>query len=1077
MKEVAKNSGADSGFRPVLSRKKRKGGVLAENVLVKRDVIETIGNHSQISESGDTTKSESIDMEEECLVEETSINYGESDAFNGRDSNQILKSSGLKIKTKKVLGKPLGKINFEDGFDDGDFLNESVLLPPPLSLKSSVQVSVHKFFTLDIDLVAITGKSSQEKSNFIKKIFSDVNGFGGASTLLKFGGIICVTFTSEKAMMAAANLANKHDVVVNTNLKHPGYNRTNQAIVLKEIPVGTFIETVCAAVSEFGIIKSIKMQLTNLLVSMWSILIGKNAVCVARANIDKQTWDSRDRFRALLYTLLIGTNVHNLWDFLVSVGRKTCIIDHNFVNYTHAYCATMCFDFEEDMNQAVAVMPIIKNVGLHWLHLSSSVCSACDFLGHTSLLVKIYEKKLAPISHLLAFGGKTWASVAGSSPWVVLLATILNLLILKAVLPTSQDKLLPVTTSSQNQEEDIVMEMGSGEATSGKTAAVLGSNASPEVVKLENMLEGLSALVISLLACLDGLALAGGDIIHWHKDMNNLVSIFMELKLKGRVHPWLADKFDGVRVFTSGLDSGSLGAGVMIIVNSSLVKHVYKVSEVPDQLLFIRLLFKNKLLVSILGLYAGASLVVWFSQAGKINSLIAKTVNEFSFVILGGNFNENGFQKCVSFKKCLELGLVNSLIGSLAIRMLTWANFRGATKTINYVFVSLNLVNSLVHCGVSDVSDYFNTDHQAVSVSLGLSGLLDTHLFSFHKQTNKDHWKFNVKNASETKWLKFKDAMAANTVMFSGVFSNTDVIHKIIVLSTGGTFKKRWFKGFDMVYNRVSSRFYKLELLVFKLVKASCLSSSVNNLDSAGVSLVKSMFHSGVKFNDICSALAKVRRLYHSSKLLESKYTEESHIRQTINNRMESFELDKDCIIRNVLEHPFHKVVLDHLVINDELVFESDLVKKRVVVDDISDTWFCQYKSLDYVFDNVFSGVISEIDVDKLYCVVFSLPDEKAAGLLDISNELWKCCDKSVLGLLLVLLNSCLSYVLTNTCPIVLIKTVRKILSKILSDRILLACSSYDVLHGNNFSVLKGITTQSPIFAVGSVIEDALEKN
>ncbi|KAG9290567.1 hypothetical protein G9A89_020937 [Geosiphon pyriformis] len=45
--------------------------------------------------------------------------------------------------------------------------------------------------------------------------------------------------------------------------------------------------------------------------------------------------------------------------------------------------------------------------------------------------------------------------------------------------------------------------------------------------------------------------------------------------------------------------------------------------------------------------------------------------------------------------------------------------------------------------------------------------------------------------------------------------------------------------------------------------------------------------------------------------------------------------------------------------------------------------------------------------------------------------------------------------VLTNTHPIALIKTACKIFSKILSDRIFLACSTFDVLRKDNFLVLK----------------------
>ncbi|KAG9297126.1 hypothetical protein G9A89_019407 [Geosiphon pyriformis] len=67
--------------------------------------------------------------------------------------------------------------------------------------------------------------------------------------------------------------------------------------------------------------------------------------------------------------------------------------------------------------------------------------------------------------------------------------------------------------------------------------------------------------------------------------------------------------------------------------------------------------------------------------------------------------------------------------------------------------------------------------------------------------------------------------------------------------------------------------------------------------------------------------------------------------------------------------------------------------------------------------------------------------------------------------------------VLTNTRPIALIETARKILSKILSDHISMACSKFNVLQGDNFLVLKGTSTQSPVFAVGLVIEDAIEKN
>ncbi|KAG9296701.1 hypothetical protein G9A89_001333 [Geosiphon pyriformis] len=549
MKKVAKNSGAGGGFGPVLSRKKRKGSVLAKSVLVGGGVIETTGNHSQNSETGNTTEFKNVNMEEECLIEETSINYSEKNVFDGENPNQTPKSSGIKIKTKKVLGKPLGKINFEDGFDNGDFLNESALFLPSLLLKPSVHVFVRKSFALNIDLVA-------KKLNFIKKIFSDVNGFEGASIFSKFGGIIHATFTSEMAMMAAEKLAHDCNVVINTNLKHPD-------IVIKEIPVDTLIEAVCATVSKFGVVVLIKMQLVGLWQkAIWFILIRKNAVWVAGADVDKQTCDFKNEFKALLYTFPVRTNTHDLWAFIGSVGGKTCVIECNSVNYTWAHCATVCFESESNLNRALANTLVINGVRLHWSCLFAALCFSCNSFGHISRncksagvfsnlkgkrasllaqdwfrLAKIYERKFASVSRPLAFGGKTWASVLGSirngkplppvvndlekrlvsieSSLVSLMGQIGELAKrLESFVPAvSQPSLrcqLPVTPLLQNQGENIVMGMGLGDATNDKTAAVSGSTASLKVVKLENMLEDLSALVMSLSAHLDDLALAGG---------------------------------------------------------------------------------------------------------------------------------------------------------------------------------------------------------------------------------------------------------------------------------------------------------------------------------------------------------------------------------------------------------------------------------------------------------------------------------------------------------------------------------------------------------------------------------------
>ncbi|KAG9291582.1 hypothetical protein G9A89_022001 [Geosiphon pyriformis] len=101
------------------------------------------------------------------------------------------------------------------------------------------------------------------------------------------------------------------------------------------------------------------------------------------------------------------------------------------------------------------------------------------------------------------------------------------------------------------------------------------------------------------------------------------------------------------------------------------------------------------------------------------------------------------------------------------------------------------------------------------------------------------------------------------------------------------------------------------------------------------------------------------------------------------------------------------------------------------------------------------------IGSDKFLLVVKGLPDGKAADIFGIPNKLWKHGDAQILNGLLDILNVCLE--------LALIKTAKKILSKILSDRIFLACSKFNVFCESS--------TQTLIFTIGSIIEDVLEKN
>ncbi|KAG9289772.1 hypothetical protein G9A89_015352, partial [Geosiphon pyriformis] len=396
------------------------------------------------------------------------------------------------------------------------------------------------------------------------------------------------------------------------------------------------------------------------------------------------------------------------------------------------------------------------------------------------------------------------------------------------------------------------------------------------------------------------------------------------------------------------LDKDFIGAGVAIIMDNSLAYYVSKVEEVSGRVVSIQLLFKGKLSVTLLGLYAGASSGGRFGQVSEVNSLIAKAVNSSIHVVLGEDFNENGSGRS--------------------------SNSKGVVKTIDYIFVSGNLFFAVIGHQTVLVSDFFDTNHKAVMVSIGLGGLLNA---------------------------KFRDLSLAKLLLLGDMFSGAEVCgDKAVLGSANEMFSRHWFSKFKCLKNKHSSKFFGLELLVAKIVKKFCSSglSDVNflvskwlTLDNVKACAFRNLVSLNVKFDVVVKHLSLVRKDYRRAKMFESRFAEETSIRKAIDRHMENFCSDKGSMIRSILDRPFYKVVLDHLVVDNKLVLEPEKVK--VSVDKIMKGWTKKqsvhvYAPLSYVWNDAFSGVMCKVAISELLFVISGMLNGKAAGLSGISNEL-----------------------------------------------------------------------------------------
>ncbi|KAG9302017.1 hypothetical protein G9A89_021061 [Geosiphon pyriformis] len=378
--------------------------------------------------------------------------------------------------------------------------------------------------------------------------------------------------TTMEVMEMTASLARKKGININSNLKRQGIH-SDWTVVIKKIPIDTPKEIIVAALTEF------------------------DSVCVAMAVEDHNTWASRDQFRALLFTLLVGTTAHDLGTLL----------DRESAYYTEL---------------------IFGGVKLSWTRLDLVHCKNCGCFGHFSVecdapiapsakpsksvkrvtsgkhylqQAKLYTKKGVLISCSAAFGDKSWtqvvslASSSGGSPsgsdsgsefffsdalhdkesmlidhvdfsihnCLTSLEHSLELLanqVSSILCKLNGVELVPLVSASNVRppvgfasvklvlNADMILDvlqlsfLPSSSIVESKTVD-LGLNSSKvftfKVSGLESKMVALEVSIGSILGKLDLLGMTNlskqDDIVYWHKESNNMISIVTETKLRSDI--------------------------------------------------------------------------------------------------------------------------------------------------------------------------------------------------------------------------------------------------------------------------------------------------------------------------------------------------------------------------------------------------------------------------------------------------------------------------------------------------------------------------------------------------------------
>ncbi|KAG9301602.1 hypothetical protein G9A89_016672 [Geosiphon pyriformis] len=461
-------------------------------------------------------------------------------------------------------------------------------------------------------------------------------------------------------------------------------------------------------------------------------------------------------------------------------------------------------------------------------------------------------------------------------------------------------------------------------------------------------------------------------------------------------------------------------------------------------------MWKGKISVYIVGLYMLASkLPTKKTVAKEIRKLLADIVQNKEIVIVAGDLNEDlaskSLEETIATNKrkkyptailLQQMNLVD-IYGMYAVNNPnnTWAS-NGVQRRLNYVFTDVITASLVTNIGVIDVNESFSTDYKAVVTIIRSDRILT-----------------DIKK-SKTGRKKCSTTMIDVKKAFGTVLQAAECLPKRKVGAQSAHTKKKCMD-------------HKLVKIVTDIIKQI----RVNNAD---------MHNNNHK------------KKYRSTLCARIRLQQQKQIVNNIIKKQQNFELNKEAIIKSILNRKRQKIVLDHVIEEGKFHNDSDDIKKLV------NKKAQGFRPIESIPDNAFNGVMAEITIEKFDYTLSHTPCNKASGPSGIQAELWRKFGLNTKSKLRTLLNACIEAAdmpeewriaqiilipkpkewggnIDITRLITLIESTKKILTKILTARISKTCELHNVLKDYNTSVLKNTSSAVPIYVINAIAKHARE--
>ncbi|CAB4409636.1 unnamed protein product [Rhizophagus irregularis] len=508
-------------------------------------------------------------------------------------------------------------------------------------------------------------------------------------------------------------------------------------------------------------------------------------------------------------------------------------------------------------------------------------------------------------------------------------------------------------------------------------------------------------------------------------------------------------------------------AGVGILLHFSLAMYVIKKRFHKDRLISLLLQLPGRQNLLIIVAYIPPS-------GGDLNANFDKFVNHIS--------NEEIRSPSHTLFRFLfthQFDDLCALDSSTSLPLPTFVSASsGQLSRLDYLWTSPDFLATHLWSRVADTLDNFNSDHMLLISFFDFLTIKDMRTPSYLKQQARYRTVYN-----------FHAALPDQKTLFT---TEVDVgLKSTHTLDMNENLNRLWHRFKTALLNAARSAFPKQVISLNKTKKTPVELEPYQHISHKLDHYIRSLYN----IFTISELYGSWNRFYFSfCPLFLELFSDRSDlinqlpVPDSLYSKKRSIVLDR-ILVTDIPGSPQFLIASDDIHAAAIKHFQNIVGPSRSPfksLNELPDRWKNRYTPISTIDPQIYQLVMAPIDTSELRAVINNSPSQKAPGPSSIPYEWFKLLSTDGISYLCQIMNLCLisadipedwrlasivpipkphefECLLKNTRPIILLETARKLLVKIITNRLSKIMATHQILTGDNFAGLPGSSVTTPI--------------